>query len=151
MNPKIKNAIIFISIGIVMILIYIFFIKKDTPQSNLVTETSSSNVGAVQVAGLSEEDSEIAKNFLSLLLSVKNIKIEDSIFSDPAFVGLRDSSISLNPDGTEGRPNPFAPVGVESSFVSNTATLNTFKPTSTTAPVPGFLETIPKTDTTPTN
>lgn len=142
MNPKIKNAIIFISIGIVMILIYVFFIKKDTPQSNLVTTTDSSTTAAVQVVGMSKEDSELAKDFLSLLLSVKNIKIEDSIFSDAAFIGLRDSSISLNPDGTEGRPNPFAPVGVESSAVSNAATLNSFRPEES-LPVSGSLETAP--------
>lgn len=133
-----------------MILIYVFLIKKDKPQSNLVTETSSSSVEAVQATGLSEEDSEIAKNFLSLLLSVKNIKIEDSIFSDPAFVGLRDSSIYLNPDGTEGRPNPFAPVGVESNFVSNTATLNSFKPAES-LPVSGFLEGAPANNVAPKN
>lgn len=130
-----------------MVLIYVFFIKKDKPESNLVTTTSSVNVE--QVAGLSKEDEEIAKNFLSLLLSVKNIKIEDSIFSDPAFVGLRDSSILLSPDGTEGRPNPFAPVGVESNFVSNVETLNTFKPSSA-VPVSGFLESTPS-NTVPKN
>ena len=57
----------------------------------------------------------MAKNqdFLSLLLNVKSIKLDSTIFDDPAFLSLYDSSITLTPDGTEGRVNPFAPLGAD--------------------------------------
>ena len=53
----------------------------------------------------------ISQNFVSVLLNIKNIKLDDAIFSDPAFNNLHDQNISLKPDGTEGRPNPFAQFG----------------------------------------
>jgi hypothetical protein len=115
--PKIKNIIIFISIAAVFILIYVFFIQKpETPESNLITSSStslpdidSSNVENV-VTGT---QNTVAQEFLTLLLSVKNIKLDDAIFSDVAWSSLRDSSIMLVPDGNEGRPNPFAPIGFD--------------------------------------
>ena len=60
---------------------------------------------------ITDQNSLIAKNLLSILLSVKSIKLNDAIFSDTAFINLRDSSILLTPSGDEGRANPFAPVG----------------------------------------
>ena len=50
--------------------------------------------------------------------TVKNIKLNDAIFSDVTFNSLRDSSITLTPDGNEGRPNPFAQFGNENISTS---------------------------------
>lgn len=74
------------------------------------------------------KDSLITKDFLALFSSIKNIKLNDAIFSDPAFISLHDSSIILTPDGTEGRPNPFAQFG-------NDATMPV-QPASSTPPAP---------------
>ena len=67
-----------------------------------------------------------------VLLNVKNIKLDDSIFSDIAFSNLRDSSITLIPDGTEGRPNPFAPIGSDASVapVNNSSVPKTTQTTT---------------------
>lgn len=106
MSSKIKNIIIFLSIAVALILVYIFFIKKSPDQANLVstpdTSTTTSGMG-----------SSLDQDFLPLLLNVKNIKLNDSIFSDPAFITLIDSNVVLVPEGNEGRPNPFASFGVE--------------------------------------
>ena len=107
MLPKIKNAIIFVSIALVLILAYVFLIKKTPEGENLVSFSGSQN------NVVSNTSSSLDKDFLPLLLSVKNIKLDDSIFSDPAFIFLVDSSIVLTPDGNEGRSNPFALFGVE--------------------------------------
>ena len=74
---------------------------------------SSSSVSPASATNIPDANSLIAKDFLNLLLNVKNIKLDDSIFADNAFNSLRDSSIVLTPDGNEGRPNPFAPLGSE--------------------------------------
>lgn len=112
MMPKIKNIIIFVAIAAVFGAVYIFFLKpKPGEDANLV---SSPNTQAPVAAGMpvgSGDVSLAAGDFLTLLLNVKNIKLEDAIFADPAFQSLRDSSIILEPDGNEGRPNPFAPLG----------------------------------------
>ena len=96
--------------------IYIFFLKPEpADDATLVSAPNSTAVNAetapVSGAGSQNGASLAAGDFLTLLLNVKNIKLEDAIFSDPAFQGLTDSSITLEPDGNEGRPNPFAPLG----------------------------------------
>ncbi len=127
--PKLKNILIFTGIAAVFVLIYIFYIKESSPQENLVSSpslglpasTNSSEFGA----GALSETPVVAKDFLALLLNVKNIKLDDSIFSDPSFNNLHDSSITLIPDGNEGRPNPFAQFGNDemSAPISNSGSV----------------------------
>ena len=128
--PKIRNIIIFIAIAGVFVLIYIYFIKPPAPTDNLITTTttlpSGSTTGAT-TSGVASSDTTdatgaVAADFLALLLNVKNIKLDDSIFSNPAFNSLHDSSITLTPDGTEGRPNPFAQFGNDSVSTSPNTT-----------------------------
>ncbi len=110
--PKIRNIIIFIIIAVAFILIYIFFIKPSPEEGNLVSLPSGSALpnidGSSPNTNTSIPNSLANKDFLNLFSSIKNIKLDDAIFSGPAFNSLRDSSIILVPDGTEGRPNPFA-------------------------------------------
>lgn len=109
MTSKIKNIILFLVIATVFILLYVFFIKKDSDEASLVSVSSESALSG-------EEGSSnplITDEFLTLLLNVRDITLKDSIFSDPAFSSLYDSSIVLIPDGTEGKPNPFAPLPSE--------------------------------------
>jgi hypothetical protein len=99
---------------VVFILIYIFFIKSSPNEENLVSTSNASlpsldNTGATGDAD--NPTSVVAKDFLALLLNVKNIKLNDAVFSDVAFNSLQDSSVPLIPDGNEGRPNPFAQFG----------------------------------------
>ena len=110
MASKIKNIIIFTVIAVLLFLIYIFFIKSAPEEQSLVS--SSTNTGLPNSNTLGQ-NSVIAKDFLSVLLNVKNIKLDDTIFSNKSFTSLRDSSIPLaspTPE-EEGRTNPFAPIG----------------------------------------
>jgi hypothetical protein len=43
MNSKIKNILIFVSIGLILVLIYFFFIKKDKVEENLVSSVQETN------------------------------------------------------------------------------------------------------------
>jgi hypothetical protein len=135
MVPKIKNIIIFVAILLVLILAYVFFINKSpTDQSALVSSTSTPGVATTGNTTI-DQNSAIAQNFLSVLLNVKNINLDDSIFSNPAFMSLTDSSIVLIPDGTQGRPNPFAPIGSDIVPTPATTTPPTTPPvTPTTLP-----------------
>lgn len=115
MTPKFRNIIIFVTIAAALILVYVFFIKSTPEQPNLASTTNTQlpNINEVPLNTdlKNEETSVVAKDFLALLLNVKNIKLNDAVFSEPAFESLHDSSIILVPDGTEGRPNPFAQFG----------------------------------------
>jgi len=110
MSSKLKNILILVVIALVLILVYFLFIKKAPEQPSLVP--SANNTGVVATTPQTEEGNpSLTKEFLTLLLNVKGIKINDQILSDPAFSSLRDSTIDIVDDGTEGRSNPFAPVG----------------------------------------
>ena len=116
--PKIKNIIIFIVIAAAFILIYIFFIKPSPEQASLVSSGAGPALpnidGSAVDMGVADKNSLITQDFLAVFSNIKNIKLNDSIVSDPAFISLRDSSITLIPDGNEGRPNPFAQFGNDS-------------------------------------
>jgi len=120
----------------ILILIYIFFVRpSSSDQASLVSSTSSGvspsadNLNGSST-GTTAGTSPVGQDFLSLLLNVKNIKLADSIFSDPAFINLHDSSITLTPDAVIGRPNPFAQLGSDPVPVSPTT------PTTSTTPSP---------------
>src|SRR3989344_2466780 len=107
--PKTRNIIIFLALAVVLILVYIFFVKQPFAPATALVSSIPNISGQNQVN--TDSNGAVAKDFLILLLSVKDIKLNDTIFGDDAFVSLRDSSITLTPDGSEGRPNPFAPLG----------------------------------------
>lgn len=112
---------IFVGIGTALVLVYIFFIKSDQPTADLVSSASSTVPGDAPVG----QELSIAQDFLTFLLSVKNIKLDASIFSDNAFNNLHDSTIILVPEGNEGRPNPFAPIGTDDIEASTGTSFNT--------------------------
>ena len=111
--PKIRNIIIFIVIAAAFVAIYIYFIKPSFEQASLVSLGSGVTLPNIDgsTANTSNINPLITKDFLAIFSNVKNLKLDDTIFSDPAFNNLHDSSIVLVPDGTEGRPNPFAQFG----------------------------------------
>lgn len=118
--PKIKNIIIFIIIAVVFVLIYIYFIKPSTKKATLVSSTPASATQPTNNTATSasvKTNSAVSKEFLDLLLSVKSIKLDDSLFTNPSFISIskHDSSIILIPDGNEGRINPFSPIGSDTT------------------------------------
>jgi hypothetical protein len=120
MNSKIKNIIIGVVVIAVLVLVYIFFIKKSSTETGLTSSSGDSVVAEVPGASSTNAE-EVGKDFITVLLSVKSINLDDSIFKDKAFMSLNDSSITLIQVGDEGRPNPFAPIGSESeSLLPNT-------------------------------
>jgi hypothetical protein len=131
--PKIRNIIIFVVIGAIIVLIYVFFINKPGTQNNLVSSpvvgTLPNGNAPLPSADTTNGTSLNTADFLTLLLSVKSITLNDSIFSDPAWGSLHDSSITLVPDATTGRPNPFAQLG--NDVVATTPPAVTSSPTTT--------------------
>lgn len=111
MPSKIKNIIIFIVILVIVVSVYLFFFKSK-PE---VPALSSAVEGSLTGLNVSSDTTyaDVGQEFLALLLNVKNIHLNDGIFTDPAFATLHDSSIVLIPEGNEGRANPFAPIGVD--------------------------------------
>lgn len=51
----------------------------------------------------------IGRDFLSMLLDLRGIKLDDSVFDDAGFRSLKDFSVELTSQPT-GRKNPFLPI-----------------------------------------
>ncbi|MEI6580976.1 MAG: hypothetical protein WCO07_02265 [bacterium] len=122
MASKIKTIIIAVVVVAALILAYIFLFKKSPDQTNLSSSTGAPALlpNADTSATQTTSDSE----FLAMLLSIRSINLNDSIFKEIAFINLRDSTIVLTPDGTEGRKNPFAPIGSDITEVPTSPDLS---------------------------
>lgn len=59
-----------------------------------------------------EEASPLSSDLLSVLSNLHTIKLDESIFSDPAFQSLTNFGVELPPENV-GRRNPFLPLGAQ--------------------------------------
>lgn len=109
MKSKLKNIIIFVVIFILAVVAYNAFFKKERDTAPLLTTTGL----PAQLGGAPVDQSVIGRQFLTTLLNISNIRLDDSIFLSNEFNSLRDFSIPIIPPGDEGRLNPFAPFGAE--------------------------------------
>lgn len=114
-------------------------------------DSSSSSGSALQSSGpeattgaspLSAADTAISDKFLNLLLNMRTIKLDQSIFTDQAFVSLQDFSTTINPESNPGRTNPFAPIGFDAVGTQNIS-VTTGQPTSITKSTATFVGSIP--------
>jgi hypothetical protein len=112
MSNTIKIAIVGALLLGLVILGYLYSTnkKEDNPSGPLSSQTGFSTSVQPQNTVVSQEN-EVRDQFLNLLLSMRNVKLDNSLFTSDSFKILRDFSSPLSSDGTQGRPNPFAPIG----------------------------------------
>lgn len=91
-----RNIFIIVVLVIAAFLVYSFFF---TGKSDSVLSQSAGNASA-----------SVDNELIALLLELKALKLDDSIFSIPTFQSLQDFSQALVPEPV-GRQNPFAPLG----------------------------------------
>ena len=119
----VKNILIAILIIAALGAGYLFLSgQSSSNQSGIVSSSGDTTLPAAS-GGVGMDTSAVpaAQNLLSVLLNVKTIKLDDSIFSTPAFKNLHDSSITLVPDASPGRPNPFAQFGNDATPTTSPA------------------------------
>jgi len=104
----IKTILIIIVVIAIAAVIYNVFLKSGAQPTGTL---SSSAVPVVAPISGSATNTLVGQELLSTLLNLKTIKLNDQIFQNPAFTSLRDFTITLNGNVTEGRVNPFAPIG----------------------------------------
>lgn len=95
-------------------------------------------------APAAEENNQKGREILALLADLKSVRLDDSIFSDPAFQSLQDTSVELTAE-PKGRPNPFAPLGKDvvlnedfSAFATSSPRNISFNSTATSTPKKGI-------------
>lgn len=85
---------------------------------------SSPTLTTTQATG----DNPAEKNLISTLLALRAVKLDATIFSDPAFISLKDFSTQIVPEPV-GRSNPFAPLSTSASAsASSTRSAQIFSP-----------------------
>jgi len=62
------------------------------------------------LATTAESNSPVSQELLTVLSSLHTIRLDNSIFSSPAFQSLTSFGVELPPE-TVGRRNPFLPIG----------------------------------------
>lgn len=137
MNSTIKNIITFLAIFLVIGLGYWFFSSRgnSTDITNVGLSGSVQSTNPVSSGSGLPSEAQVASDveltagtdFLSALLNLNNIKLEDSVLSSPVLSSLFDFSVELESEGDAGRSNPFAPLGSDVSIAPN--------PTPSPAPV----------------
>ena len=78
---------------------YIYSQNVSTPTDAAVFDTTVTS----QIVG---------QDILALVEKLRTVSLNPAIFSSTLFNNLRDYSIPINPEA-RGRPNPFAPIGVD--------------------------------------
>ena len=68
-------------------------------------DASSDSLISSETVGTGGQNQEI----VSTLLALRAVKLDGAIFTDPAFMSLKDFSTQIVPEPV-GRPNPFAPL-----------------------------------------
>lgn len=87
---------ILVALGILVALALWWSLAEDTAQPLLETQS-------VTEAGPAD------KSLVDTLLQLRAVSLGGSIFTDPAFMSLRDFGTQIIPEPV-GRPNPFAPI-----------------------------------------
>jgi hypothetical protein len=141
MSKKVK---IFAIVGLVLAAIVagVSFLGSSSGSTTSTTPSDNGLSSSVQkAAGVPLPTTSAAPTEFSVLLStISSITIDTSIFTDSAYRALRDYPITLGTD-VKGRPNPFAPIGVDTGSITGVApvvqvqfdTIQPGKVTATTA------------------
>lgn len=149
MNKKIKTILIALIILVAIVAAMAFLGGRSAPTPT-ASGGLSSTVQSQSAAPNGGVSSTTGNDFATLLSNARSISIDDSLFSNPAFLALRDHPINIGTD-VVGRSNPFAPVGndIDISLASPTVqTLQPGKVTSTAAELSAqisFATTVPVT------
>ena len=113
MSKKVKIVVIIVFLAAGIIGAGLYFRNKESVSNTGPLSSSVSPAAGVPVAMTNNQNNE----FSTLLSTIKSITIDTSIFTNPAYLALRDYPITLGSD-IKGRPNPFAPVGNDTGSIS---------------------------------
>jgi hypothetical protein len=100
---KYKNIFLAIIIAVIVFFLYTRFFGNSENQSDSLLIAGS---------GGTTQEITIGKEFLSVLLELRSINLDESLFESKSFLILRDFSQEVEPQAS-GRPNPFREIGFD--------------------------------------
>jgi hypothetical protein len=95
MNFLKQNKVAIGGIVVLVVLGYIYFAYFSGSSTPALTSTDTANTA-------------LSQNLLVTLQNLQTIKLDNSIFSDPAFISLTDFGVTIPPQAV-GNPDPFLP------------------------------------------
>lgn len=98
---KYKTILLIIIIIIVAFIAYTFLFVGKKDDNLLISDSASKSSDNTSAA--------LESDLLTLLLDIRSIKLDGSVFSNKAFQSLEDFGQDIAPEPV-GRENPFAPV-----------------------------------------
>lgn len=98
LKSNLKNILILTAILAGSFYLYSYFFSDVEESSEVLSVTSNS-----------DSSSNLGGDLLVILSDLKTINLDQSIFSDPAFQGLKNFRVELGVEPI-GRNNPFAPI-----------------------------------------
>lgn len=112
--PNIKNIVIFVVVAIALYGGYTYFFggTPDVQDPGVLSSQGDPNATA------SLDGNDPGQEFLAILLNLKTIKLDQSVFNSNSFTHLQDFTRVIAPATNVGRPNPFAPIGTDPQTVS---------------------------------
>ena len=91
------KTVLLIALGVAVGIGAWWGLSGSAPSNSLITTQGSSGANIAE------------KSLVDTLLQLRSVSLGGSIFSDPAFMTLKDLGTQIIPEPV-GRPNPFAPV-----------------------------------------
>lgn len=128
-----NKLLIVCSVLLLLVGVYSYFSYGVHSEAADTTSSLVSSTGGSTPTN-SSTDQQIALDtaFLSSLVSLNHIKIDDSLFANQSFKLLHDNTVTLE-QGTLGRVNPFAPIdGVSASASAPISPVITNEPSQIT-------------------
>ena len=111
-----------IGIALVVAVVSWLALSQDTSGSSSLLSTETVSEGGPNA------------ELISTLLALRAVKLDGTIFTDPAFTSLKDFSTEIVPEPI-GRPNPFAPLNSGASRASSSSqAAQIFAPTTKIKP-----------------
>lgn len=121
-KPHKKSSLktLLIILGVVVVIFVVFIVMNGRSQkapsgTGLTTQAGGQSVVPGQVGEADEIMNRRSDELVALLRSVSSIELDNSIFSHPSFGRLKSISAPLPVDRNPGRPNPFLPIGHDST------------------------------------
>ena len=96
--------------GALVIAVIAWYVLSPTPENTDLASTPAP-------AGTTPAEAGIVPT----LLTLRSVKLDGTIFSEPAFQHLKDFSTEIVPEPV-GRSNPFAPLGARNTSLAATST-----------------------------
>jgi len=125
-SSSLSFVLILVVLVVVGALLY-FFVVRDSggsqdQESGLISATTGASQGLQNANTIPASASATGNRVVEILRNLSVIKLDDSVFQNPAFALLTDISIRLPLPNTQGRRNPFAPAGAVTTPTPTTTT-----------------------------